>query len=128
MNSDFFFFLGFVSRTFTNHRTAGEGGGHFFNPSLPLPHPLHRTYILAGRLLQRKSISKSINRKSNSSRLGVLTKNSDIISTILHISKCTTFNTHLEHSDLLANYGNKVCSAYHIYYALNYFTYQKEYY
>ena len=33
----FFFYLGFLSRTFTNHRTAGEGGGHFSNSSLPLP-------------------------------------------------------------------------------------------
>ena len=33
----FFFYLGFLSRPFTNHRTAGEGGGHFFNSSLPLP-------------------------------------------------------------------------------------------
>ena len=33
----FFFYLGFLSRTFTNHRTAEEGGGHFFNSSLPLP-------------------------------------------------------------------------------------------
>ena len=33
----FFFYLGFFSQTFTNHRTAGEGGGHFFNSSLPLP-------------------------------------------------------------------------------------------
>ena len=33
----FFFYLGFLSRRFTNHRTAGEGGGHFFNSSLPLP-------------------------------------------------------------------------------------------
>ena len=33
----FFFYLGFLSRTFTNHRTAGEGGGRFFNSSLPLP-------------------------------------------------------------------------------------------
>ena len=31
-----FFYLGFLSRIFTNHRTAGEGGGHFFNSSLPL--------------------------------------------------------------------------------------------
>ena len=31
------FYLGFLSRIFTNHRTAGEGGGHFFNSSLPLP-------------------------------------------------------------------------------------------
>ena len=33
----FCFYLGFLSRTFTNHRSAGEGGGHFFNSSLPLP-------------------------------------------------------------------------------------------
>ena len=33
----FFFYMGFLSRTFTNHRTAGEGGGHFINSSLPLP-------------------------------------------------------------------------------------------
>ena len=32
----FVFYLGFFSRTFTNHMTAGEGGGHFFNSSLPL--------------------------------------------------------------------------------------------
>ena len=31
------FFLGFLSRTFVSHRTAGEGGGHLFNSSLPLP-------------------------------------------------------------------------------------------
>ena len=31
------FYLGFVSGTFTNHRTAGEEGGHSFNSSLPLP-------------------------------------------------------------------------------------------
>ena len=33
----FFFYRGFLSQPFTNHRTAGEGGGHFFNSSLPLP-------------------------------------------------------------------------------------------
>ena len=33
----FFFYVGFLSRTFTNHRTAGEGGGHFINSSVPLP-------------------------------------------------------------------------------------------
>ena len=34
---NFFFYLGFLSRPLTNHRTAGEGGGHFINSSLPLP-------------------------------------------------------------------------------------------
>ena len=33
----FFFYLDFLSRTFTIHRTAGEGGGYLFNSSLPLP-------------------------------------------------------------------------------------------
>ena len=37
LNSIFLFYLGFLLRTFTNHRTAGEGGGHFFISSLPLP-------------------------------------------------------------------------------------------
>ena len=33
-----FFYLSFLSQiTFTNHRTAGEGGGHYFNYSLRLP-------------------------------------------------------------------------------------------
>ena len=30
-----FFYLGFFSLKFTIHRTAEEGGGYFFNPSLP---------------------------------------------------------------------------------------------
>ena len=33
----FFFYLGFLSRAFTIHGTAGEGGGYLFNSSLPLP-------------------------------------------------------------------------------------------
>ena len=33
----FFFYVGFLSRTLTNQRAAGEGGGHFINSSLPLP-------------------------------------------------------------------------------------------
>ena len=33
--SIFLFYSGFLSRTFTNHRTAGEGRGHFINSSLP---------------------------------------------------------------------------------------------
>ena len=37
-----FFYLGFFSQLFTNHRTAGEEGGHFFNSSLPLP-PVSQT-------------------------------------------------------------------------------------
>ena len=33
----YFFLSGFSLRTLTNHWTAGEGGWHFFNSSLPLP-------------------------------------------------------------------------------------------
>ena len=33
----FFFFLGFLSRTFTIHRTAGKGEGYLFNSSPLLP-------------------------------------------------------------------------------------------
>ena len=36
----FFFYLGFLSRTSTIHKTVGEGGGHLFNSALPL-YPLH---------------------------------------------------------------------------------------
>ena len=32
-----FFLSGFSFTKFTNHRTAEEGGGYFFNSSLPLP-------------------------------------------------------------------------------------------
>ena len=32
----FFFYLGFLSRLFTNYRTAREWRGHFFNSSIPL--------------------------------------------------------------------------------------------
>ena len=33
----FLFYSGFLSRTFTIHVTTREGGGYFFNSSLPLP-------------------------------------------------------------------------------------------
>ena len=39
----FFFYLDFVSRRFTNHRTAREKGGHSINSSLPLP-PASQTF------------------------------------------------------------------------------------
>ena len=48
----FFYYLGFLPRTFTNYSTAGEGGGHSFNSSLPLPPASQILYTLAGRLLQ----------------------------------------------------------------------------
>ena len=33
---DIFFYLGFLSQQFTNHRTSGKGAGQFFNFSLAL--------------------------------------------------------------------------------------------
>ena len=36
LNFFFFFYLGFLSRTFIIHRTAGEGGVYFFNSSPPV--------------------------------------------------------------------------------------------
>ena len=42
-NINFFFYLGFLSRTFTIHGTAGEGGGYLFNSSLPHP-PASQTH------------------------------------------------------------------------------------
>ena len=36
MTDIYFFYLCFLSRTFTIHRTVGEGGGYFFKSSLPL--------------------------------------------------------------------------------------------
>ena len=44
MHIAIFFYLGFLSRRFMNSRTAGEGGGHLFNFSLPLP-PTSQTLI-----------------------------------------------------------------------------------
>ena len=33
----FYYYLDFLSRTLTIHRTAGEVGGYLFNSSLPFP-------------------------------------------------------------------------------------------
>ena len=53
-DQDFFFFLGFLSRRFTIHRRAGEGGVYLFNSSLPLP-PASQTL----RRISRVIISES---------------------------------------------------------------------
>ena len=37
----FFFYRGFLSRPFSNHRTAGERSGYICNSSLPLPPASH---------------------------------------------------------------------------------------
>ena len=51
----FFFYRGFsLSRTFTIHGTAGEGGGYLFNSSLPLP-PAPQRRVERKERSQRKS-------------------------------------------------------------------------
>ena len=50
----FFFCLGFLSRTFTIHRTVGKGWGYFFNPPYHF-HPLYR----------RLNISRAITAESS---------------------------------------------------------------
>ena len=40
-----FFYLGLLSQTISNYKTAREGGGHFFNSSLPLPPALQTSDI-----------------------------------------------------------------------------------
>ena len=47
----FFFYVGNLWRAFTNHRTAGEGGGHFINFSLPLTSASQILYISRARLV-----------------------------------------------------------------------------
>ena len=41
LRTNFFFYQGFLSRTFTIHRTAGERGGYSFTPLYRF-YPLHR--------------------------------------------------------------------------------------
>ena len=56
----FFFCLGFFSLPFMNHRTAEEGGGHFFYSSLPYHfHPLDR-HLDINRAISAESSSLHI--------------------------------------------------------------------
>ena len=62
----FFFYLGFFSRTFTIHGTAGEGEGYLFNSSLPLS--LHRHLDIGWAIAEGSSplhIAGSRNRTGN---------------------------------------------------------------
>ena len=55
MPPNFFFYLGFLSQTFTIHRTAGEGGLYPFNSRLP-PSPVSQTLRhQPGRLMQTRN-------------------------------------------------------------------------
>ena len=55
---NFFFYLGFLSRIFTIHGTAREGGGYLFNSSLPLP-PVSR-HLHISRTISAESSSLHI--------------------------------------------------------------------
>ena len=79
-----FFYLGFFSRTFTNHRTAGEGGGYLFNSSPPLTHTSqtlrhwpcdYRRELTSARNLQPDSNREPLilERKSLTTKLRALT-------------------------------------------------------
>ena len=52
------FYLGFLSQTFTNHRAAGERGGHFFKSSLHF-HSLH-THVDISRAITVENSSLHI--------------------------------------------------------------------
>ena len=58
----FFSYLGCLSEPFTNHRSAGEGGGHFFNSSLPFD-PLRR-HLDINRAITAESSPLHIGRKA----------------------------------------------------------------
>ena len=64
------FYVGFLSRTFTNHRTAGKGGGHFINSSLPLP-PLHKHLDISRAITAESSpLHKACQPDSNKGTFG----------------------------------------------------------
>ena len=79
----FFFYVSFLSRTFTNHRTAGEGKGISLTPHYHF-HPLHR----------HLDISWAITAESS----------------LLHIASCernsltTRIHTYLYHKPILRYY------------------------
>ena len=54
-NKHLFFYLVFLSGTFTIHRTAGKGGDHLFKPSLPLPHASETLRLDISRLITAES-------------------------------------------------------------------------
>ena len=51
----FFFYLGFLSRPFTIHRTAGEVEGYFFNSSLSLSMAFHRHLDISRTITAERS-------------------------------------------------------------------------
>ena len=64
----FFFYLGFLSRTFTIHRTAGEGGGHSINSSsllLPASQTLGKEPVRVFPLFQVHSLICGVFKRVN---------------------------------------------------------------
>ena len=55
LNILFFFHLGILSQPFTNHRTAGEEGGHFFKELNYHFHPLHRHLDISRTITAERS-------------------------------------------------------------------------
>ena len=54
LNETIFFLYGFFSQTFSNHKTAGEGGGHFNNGTITSESlPLHIAYSRTTRIANR---------------------------------------------------------------------------
>ena len=51
----FFFYLGFLSETFTNHRTAGEGEGISLTPHYHF-HPIHRHLEISRAFATERSL------------------------------------------------------------------------
>ena len=64
----FFFYLVFVSRTFTNHRTTRKEGGYSINSSLPLPPASQNRYLDISRAITAESSPLHI--ASNQTRTG----------------------------------------------------------
>ena len=58
-NVNGFFYLGFLSRTFTIHRTAGERGGYFFNYTLPLLLTFRHLGISRAIIAERSPLRKA---------------------------------------------------------------------
>ena len=54
--TNFFFYLGFLSRPFTIHRTAGEVEGYFFNSSLSLSMAFHRHLHISRTITAERSL------------------------------------------------------------------------
>ena len=88
----FFFYLGFLSQPFMNHRTAGEGEGHSFKSSTPLPPTSTDTQTLAGWLLQRAHLCTQV---AAGLELGTFGFQAQVAN---HSATCPLLKVYLDHS------------------------------